>query len=69
MGPTLKLFEVLQSVISFETFPRTHGRMICAGLAIETSLFPGSLDLAIAAHNAVFMFLIIIVVEEVRRYI
>jgi hypothetical protein len=45
MGPTLKLFEVLQSVISLETFPRTHGRMICAGLAIETSFFPGSLDL------------------------
>jgi hypothetical protein len=69
MGPTLILFEVHESVISFEIFPRTHGRLICAGLTIEIYLFPCLLDLAIAAHNAVFVFLITIVLEEVRCYI
>jgi hypothetical protein len=37
MGPTLKLFEVLESVISFETFLRTHGWLIYTGLTVEIS--------------------------------
>jgi hypothetical protein len=69
MGPKLKLFEVLECVISFKTFPMTHGRLICAGLTIEIHFFSGSLDLPIAAHNAVFVFLSFTEVEEVRRYI
>jgi hypothetical protein len=39
MEPTLKLFEVLEGVISFETFPRTHGRLISAGLTTEVKKF------------------------------
>jgi hypothetical protein len=51
MGPTLKLFEVLDSMISFKTFLRTHGRLIYTGLTIEICFLSGSLDLPIAAHN------------------
>jgi hypothetical protein len=69
MGPTPKLSEDLEIVISFETFPITHGGFICAGLTVAICFFSGSLDLPIAAHNAVFLFLSFIVVEEVRRYI
>jgi hypothetical protein len=29
MGPTLKSFEILKCVISFETFPITHDQLIC----------------------------------------
>jgi hypothetical protein len=56
MDPTLKLFEVLESVMSFETFPRTHGRLIYTSLTIEICFFSHSLDLAIVAHTAVFVF-------------
>jgi hypothetical protein len=51
-------------VLSIETFPRTHGRLTCAGHTVEICFFRGSLDLAIAAHNAIFVFLIITEVEE-----
>jgi hypothetical protein len=68
MGPILILFEVLESVISFKTFPRIHGWLICAGLTIEICFFPGFLDLVTAAHNAVFVFLFILVVEEVMNF-
>jgi hypothetical protein len=54
-GAYTETFEVCGSVISFETFPRTHGRLIDAGLAIEICFYHGSLDLSIAAHDAVFM--------------
>jgi hypothetical protein len=39
VGPTLKSFEVLENVISFETFPRTHGWLICTGLTVKIYFF------------------------------
>jgi hypothetical protein len=69
MGPTLKLFEVLESVISFKAFPMTHGWLIYAGLTIEICFFSRSLDLEIAAHNAVLGGGGVIGVEEVRHSI
>lgn len=39
MGPTLKSFEVLVSVISFKTFSRTHDRLICTGLTVKIYFF------------------------------
>jgi hypothetical protein len=47
-------------------FLRTHGPLIYTCLTIEICFFSGPLDLLIAAHNAVFVFLSIIIVETVR---
>jgi hypothetical protein len=70
MGPTLKPFEVLESVVSVVvTFPTTHGQLIYAGLPIEICFFFGSLYPLIAVSNAVFVFLCVIMVEEVRHFI
>jgi hypothetical protein len=63
MRPTLKPFEVLERLISFETFPRTHGLLIYTGLTTEIRFFSGSLHLLVAAHIAVFVFLCVIMVE------
>jgi hypothetical protein len=65
MGPRLKHFEVLEIVISFETFSRTRGRLIYTGLTTEVHFVSGSFDFPTAAHNAVFAFLFFRVVEEV----
>jgi hypothetical protein len=45
MGPTLKPFEVLENVTSFETLPRTQGQLIYTILTREICFFSGSLDL------------------------
>jgi hypothetical protein len=66
---TVKSENFFECVVSVETFPRTHAWWICTCFTMKMCFFLVSLDLVIAAHNAVFVFLNLVMVNEVKRFI